>query len=116
MKPLNKTANDLFQKLRAQFAPVTIGNEDIEVVNDPYEARFFTFQYTEKNKPVGTVSISIIDNRSLKIYFNHDMIENITSPSKWYSFLKDLRFFAKQNLLMFDTRDITKRSTRQSRF
>jgi len=108
MKPLNKTANDLFQKLRAQFSPVTIGNDETEVVNDPSEARFFTFEYKEKDKSAGTVSISIIDNRSLKVYFNHDMVENIASPNNWYRFLKDLRLFAKQNMLMFDARDIQK--------
>ena len=108
MKPLNKTANDLFQNLRTQFSPVTIGNDNAEITSDPTEARFFTFEYTEKNKSVGTVSISIIDNRSLKVYFNHDMVENITSPNRWYSFLKDLRFFAKQNMLTFDARDIQK--------
>jgi len=110
MKPLNKTANDLFQNLRTQFSPVTIGNEDAEVTSDPAEARFFTFEYTENNKPVGTVSISIIDNRALKVYFNHDMVENIDKPSEWYNFLKSLRFFAKQNMLMFDARDIQKDS------
>jgi len=108
MKPLNKTANDLFQNLRTQFSPVTIGNDDAEVTSDPAEARFFTFEYTENNKPVGTVSISIIDNRALKVYFNHDMVENIAKPSEWYNFLKSLRFFAKQNMLMFDARDIQK--------
>jgi len=110
MKPLNKTANDLFQNLRTQFSPVTIGNDDAEVTSDPAEARFFTFEYTENNKPVGTVSISIIDNRALKVYFNHDMVENINKPSEWYNFLKSLRFFAKQNMLMFDARDIQKDS------
>lgn len=110
MKPLNKTANDLFQNLRTQFSPVTIGNDDAEVTSDPAEARFFTFEYTENNKPVGTVSISIIDNRALKVYFNHDMVENIDKPSEWYNFLKSLRFFAKQNMLMFDARDIQKDS------
>lgn len=108
MKPLNKTANDLFQMLRTRFSPITIGNEDAEVVSDPTEARFFTFEYKENDESVGTISVSIIDNRSLKVYFNHDMVENIVSSSKWYDFLKDLRFFAKQNLLMFDARDIQK--------
>ena len=108
MKPLNKTANDLFQHLRTRFSPVTIGNENAEVVTDPSEARFFSFDYKENDKSLGTVSVSIIDNRSLKVYFSHDMVESITLSGDWYGFLKELRFFAKQNLLGFDARDIQK--------
>jgi hypothetical protein len=108
MKPLNKTANDLFELLRTRFSPVTLGNEDAEVTSDPGDSRFFSFVYKENEKTRGTVSISIIDNRTLKVYFNHDMVDSIAQPGKWYNFLKTLRFFAKQNLLMFDARDIQK--------
>ena len=108
MKPLNKTANDLFELLRTRFSPVTLGNEDAEVTSDPGDSRFFSFAYKENDESRGTVSVSIIDNRSLKVYFNHDMVDSIAQPGKWYNFLKTLRFFAKQNLLMFDARDIQK--------
>lgn len=108
MKPMNKTANDLFQLLRTRFSPVTIGNEEAEVTTDPAEARFFSLEYKENGESRGTVSISIIDNRSLKVYFSHDMVENISNSNDWYSFLKQLRFFAKQNLMGFDARDIQK--------
>ena len=108
MKPMNKTATDLFELLRARFSPVTLGNESAEVTSDPGDARFFSFVYKENEKPLGTVSISIIDNRSLKVYYNHDMVESIVSTRDWYDTLKQIRFFAKQNLMSFDARDIQK--------
>ena len=108
MKPMNKTANDLFELLRTRFSPVTLGNEDAEITSDPSSARFFSFVYKENEEPRGTVSVSVIDNRSLKVYYNHDMIENITITRDWYNVLKQLRFFAKQNLMGFDARDIQK--------
>ena len=108
MKPTNKTANDLFELLRTQFSPVTLGNEDAEVTSDPGDARFFSFIYKEGDSARGTVSISIVDSRTLKVYYNHDMIENITITRDWYNVLKQLRFFAKQNLMGFDARDIQK--------
>lgn len=108
MKPMNKTATDLFELLRTRFSPVTLGNENAEVTSDPSDARFFSFVYKENDEPRGTVSVSIIDNRSLKVYYNHDMVESINSTSNWYNTLKQLRFFAKQNLMKFDARDIQK--------
>ena len=108
MKPLEKTANDLFQILRTRFSPVTIGDENAQVTTDPAAARFFSFAYKERNRTHGTVSVSIVSNRSLKVYFSHDMIENIVNTADWHSFLKELRYFAKRNLLGFDARDIQK--------
>ena len=108
MKPLEKTSNDLFQHLRTRFSPVTIGDENAEVTTDPMAARFFSFVYEENGEARGPVSISIISNRSLKVYFSHDMVESIVNSNDWYGFLKELRFFAKQNLLSFDARDIQK--------
>jgi len=105
---MNKTATDLFELLRARFSPVTLGNESAEVTSDPNDARFFSFVYKENEKPLGTVSISIIDNRSLKVYYNHDMVESIVATRDWYDTLKQIRFFAKQNLMSFDARDIQK--------
>ena len=108
MKPTEKIANDLFQNLRTRFSPVTIGDENAEVTTDPATARFFSFVYQENGKKMGPVSISIINNRSLKIYYSHSMVNELKSSRNWYSFLKEMRFFSKQNLLSFDARDIQK--------
>jgi hypothetical protein len=108
MKPIEKTANDLFQTLRTRFSPLNIGDENAEVTVDPAAARFFSFMYKEGEEELGPVSISIVNNRGLKVYYSNDMVENMQNTSDWYALLKQLRYFAKQNLLSFDARNIQK--------
>ena len=108
MKPTEKIANDLFQSLRTRFSPINIGDENAEVTTDPSAARFFSFVYEENGKKMGPVSISIITNRSLKVYYSHSMVKELQKSQDWYNFLKEMRFFSKQNLLAFDARDIQK--------
>ena len=108
MKPIEKTANDLFQTLRTRFSPLNVGDENAEVTVDPASARFFSFMYKENDKELGPVSISIVNNRSLKIYYSNDMVEGMQNTAEWYALLKELRYFAKQNLLSFDARNIQK--------
>lgn len=108
MKPIEKTANDLFQTLRTRFSPLNVGDENAEVTVDPAAARFFSFMYKEGEKELGPVSISIVNNRGLKVYYSNDMVENMQNTSDWYALLKELRYFAKQNLLSFDARNIQK--------
>ena len=108
MKPIEKTANDLFQTLRTRFSPLTVGDENAEITVDPSAARFFSFMYVENEEELGPVSISIVNNRSLKVYYSNDMVENMQNTNEWYALLKELRYFAKQNLLSFDARNIQK--------
>lgn len=108
MKPIDKTSNDLFQKLRSRYAPVTLGNKDTESTTDPNEARFFNFVYTENEEPIGPVSISIVDNRAFKVFYGSDLVERVGNSEKWFRFLKELRDFAKRNLMSFDARDLAK--------
>lgn len=108
MKPIEKTANDLFQTLRTRFSPLNVGDENAEVTVDPAAARFFSFMYKEGEEELGPVSISIVNNRGLKVYYSNDMVENMQNTSDWYALLKELRYFAKQNLLSFDARNIQK--------
>lgn len=112
MKPINNTASDLFQKLRARFSPVTLGNDNGESTGDPSDSRFFNFVYNEEMKgelvPIGPVTISLIDGRSMKVYYSDQILEKITNRAEWYALLRELRSFAKRNLLTFDARDIAK--------
>lgn len=108
MRPIDKTSSDLFQKLRSRFSPVTLGNEKAEATSDPAQARFFNFLYTEDGESKGTVSISLVDGRSMKVFYGDSMTENVSDKDQWYGFLKELRAFAKRNLLTFDARDIAK--------
>ena len=108
MKPMNKTATDLFDLLRTRFSPLNIGNDSADSTVDPAEARFFSFVYTENDKPLGPVSISIVGNDQIKVFYSNNIVEKTTNDAKWYGFLKDIRNFAKQNLMTFDAHDIEK--------
>lgn len=108
MKPVEKTAEDLFQKLRNRFSPIEMGDENAEETTDPTAARIFSFMYKDGENDVGFVSISIVANRSFKVYYGTDVTDRIQNKSNWYNFLRDLRMFAKRNLMSFDARDLAK--------
>lgn len=110
MRAIQIISQDLFDKIRSRFSNLEMGDETGAVTIDPTEARFFDFDFVVENVNLGRVSISINDLGSLKIYYSQGITENQDDPAKklWYSFLKEMRFFAKRRLLRFDTRDIAK--------
>jgi hypothetical protein len=110
MKPIQIIAQDLFDKVRSRFSNLEMGNESGAVTIDPAEARFFDFDFVSEGNDLGRVSISLNDLGSLKIYYSQGITENQDDPAKkiWYSFLKEMRYFAMRRLLRFDTRDIAK--------
>lgn len=108
MRPIEKTAYDLFQKLRARHSPVTLGSESAESTSDPAEARFFNFVYSEDGESKGPITISLVDKRAMKVFFSDNILSQLRDKDNWYGFLRELRNFAKRNLLMFDARDIAK--------
>lgn len=108
MRPIEKTASDLFQKLRTRYSPITLGNEKAESTSDPESARFFNFVFKENEEERGPVSISLVDGRSMKVFFGEGMTDRMQDKAEWYNFLRELRAFAKRNLLLFDARDIAK--------
>jgi hypothetical protein len=108
MKPVDKTSEDLFQKLRSRFSPVSMGDENADETATPADARIFNFMYKENGEEIGYISISIIDNRSFKVYYGTDLVDRIQNKTDWYNLLKELRMFAKRNLMSFDARDLAK--------
>ena len=110
MDARNNIATDLFYKIRSRFQGLKLGADTGEITINPEEARFFDFDYTEGQTPIGHVSISLAEPNSMKVYFSHGITEGMDDQQKgnWYGFLKELRQFAKRRLLSFDTRDITK--------
>lgn len=110
MNNTNNIASDLFYKIRSRFTGLKLGAATGEITIQPEEARFFDFDYMEGENPIGHVSISLAEPNSMKVYFSHDITENMTNMQKhnWYGFLKELRIFAKRRLLSFDTRDVAK--------
>lgn len=119
MKNIERIAEELFDKIRSRFEHVVLGDEETNETDDPEQARFFNFDYvSESGINYGNVTLSLIDEDGLKIYFSKslsDKLEENTEDEEteddqdeWYDFLKGLRFFAKRNLLKFDTRDISR--------
>ena len=110
MLEIEKISENLFDKIRSRFANISIGNENAKATVDPTQARFFNFNFTNDGNEYGNLTISLIDNQSLKIYYDREIDKDMPNQDRlaWYNFLKDLRLFAKRNLLTFDIRDITK--------
>ena len=111
MRELEKISADLFNKIRARFDSVNIGNDNAESITDPEQAKFFNFDYIGKDgKNYGNVTLSLIDENALKIYFSSNISAGLDADEQkeWFDFLHDLRRFARRNLLTFDTRDINR--------
>lgn len=111
MKEIESISSALFDKIRSRFDPVTLGDENAKAETDPEKARFFNFTYrSEDGAEFGKVTMSLIDENSLKVYYGQSISSEMDKPQRqeWYKFLRNLRDFAKRNLLTFDTRDINK--------
>lgn len=113
---MNKISESLFEKIRDRFEDVSLGDENAKATQNPEDARFFNFDYVVDEKNYGNITISLIDEISLKVYFSKNISQELEGEDrqKWYSFLKELREFAKRNILSFEPRDIT-RSTLKHR-
>lgn len=116
MREINKIAEGLFEKIRDRFEDVSLGDENAHATQDPQKARFFNFDYVVDGHNYGNITLSVIDETSLKVYFSKNISHDLDEERKkhWYSFLRELREFAKRNLLSFEPRDIT-RSTLKHR-
>ena len=110
MLEIEKISENLFDKIRSRFANISIGNENAKATVDPTQARFFNFNFTNDGNEYGNLTISLLDHQSLKIYYDREIDKDMPDQDRlaWYNFLKDLRLFAKRNLLTFDIRDIAK--------
>lgn len=116
MREINKISEALFEKVRDRFEDVSLGDAKAKATQNPEDARFFNFDYVVDGKNYGNITLSLIDEISLKIYFSKNISQNLEGDDrqKWYAFLRELREFAKRNLLSFEPRDIT-RSTLKHR-
>lgn len=110
MREIDKIAEGLFEKIRDRFEDVSLGDDEANATQDPEKARFFNFDYVVDEHNYGNVTISIVDEISLKVYFSKNISHDLSDEQRrdWYNFLKELREFAKRNLLSFEPRDITR--------
>lgn len=105
-KNIDFIGEELFNKIRGRFPEVTIGDEQGNVTNDPKAGRYYDFEF----KPnTGAINVELTKD-SLNVMYAESFLENQTNTTKkgWYSFLKELRQFARKRLLNFDVRNITK--------
>jgi len=105
-----KNSQDLFNKIRSQFTNIRLGDENGAATADPNDAVFFEFEFQEDSDTFGSVSVSIADGNTMKVFYNRNLVDKIDEDSKgeWYAFLKELKDFAVEHQLRFDVRDITK--------
>lgn len=107
MNNIENIAEELFNKIRSRFEKITIGDEEAKATDDPSQARFFNFDYVSSDGVNhGEVTVSLVDNQSLKIVFNKDMKLAPENEQEWEQFLRGMRMFAKRNMLSFDVRDV----------
>jgi hypothetical protein len=109
MKDLTTISTDLFNKVRSRFSNVKMGADDGTLTTDPETARFFDVSYKVQGDELGRVNLQI-DDDALTVIYDESMLDAHTDEVKdeWFDFLKELRQFARKNLLKFDTRDIAK--------
>lgn len=110
---LESIAEELFGKIRTRFPEIQLGDESGKVIaneSDIGQARFFEFDYTKEGVALGSVSISLSEDKGLVVMYSNDLAEGQPQQfiNEWYGFLKSLREFAKKRLLNFDTRDLVK--------
>ncbi len=106
---MDNISDQLFAKIRGRFPAVTIGNEAGEVTDDPKTGRYFDFDYIVGEDILGRVSITLTEKEIAVVYNTNFIAEQPDGiKSDWYNFLKEIRNFAKRNMLNFDTRDINK--------
>ena len=105
-----KNSQDLFNKIRSQFKNIRLGDENGAATAEPSSAVFFEFEFKEDSDTFGSVSVSIADGETMKVFYNRNLVDKIDedSRSEWYAFLKELKDFAVEHQLRFDVRDITK--------
>ena len=104
MIQIEKIAENLFDKIRSRFDGVSIGDENAKATLDPEKARFFNFDFSVDDENYGNVTLSLVDEQNLKVYFDKEMDAAMSEEHEqnWFAFLKNLRLFAKRNLLSFD--------------
>jgi hypothetical protein len=121
-KNLEPIAKELFGKIRTQFPKIQLGDANSEVTDRPKDARFFEFDFVKNGKNLGSVSISIADNQAesdeddtadndgMVVMYSNNIVDNQHDGVKrqWFNFLRELREFAKQRMMNFSIRDITK--------
>ena len=110
MELINKIADTLYQNLASKFGEVNIADEGAGAVLETEQARLFDFNYVVEGEKYGPVTISVIDPANFTIYFAESLSGDLPDSIQrsWFDFLKEMRMFAKKNMMNFDVRNIGK--------
>lgn len=105
-KNIDFIGEELFNKIRGRFPEVTIGDEQGNVTNDPKAGRFYDFEF---RPGLGSINVAL-DKEGLNVMYAEAFLEDqgVATKKSWFSFLKELRQFARKRLMNFDVRNITK--------
>lgn len=109
-KNLNPIAAELFGKIRTQFPKVQLGDANSEPTDREEDARFFEFDFVKNGVNLGTISIDISEDDGLVVIYSNEITDGQPSSvsRQWFNFLRELREFAKGNMMKFSIRDTTK--------
>jgi hypothetical protein len=110
---IEKVATGIFEKIRTRFDKVNLGDENAQSTADAEKARFFNFDYVSQDgQNFGNITISIVEENALKVYFSKNISDKLDAMQKkeWFNFLYDLRKFSRRHMMTFDTRDVSRSS------
>ena len=109
MNTIENIATELFSKIRSRFSNLKLGDEDGAVTTEYDKARFFEFDFESGGKVFGRINIKLSTD-SLVIIYPSSILGQISGSTKeeWFDFTREMRQFARRNMLRFDSRDITK--------
>lgn len=109
-KNLNPIAAELFGKIRTQFPKIQLGDANSEPTDREEDARFFEFDFVKNGVNLGTVSVDISEDDGLVVIYSNEITDGQPSSvsRQWFNFLRELREFAKGNMMKFSIRDTTK--------
>ena len=109
-KNFNLIAKELFGKIRTQFPSIKLGDNQGKTTSVPEDARFLNFDYSREGTDLGSITVNLSEEDGLVVIYSNDIVEGQSEfiKNQFFDFVKELREFAKQKFLNFDTRDITK--------
>jgi hypothetical protein len=94
--PAAVALNDLL--ITKNFEPEAKDARGLDV-EDPADAKMFSFDWTTENKNYGTVVVLLSKDGSLTMYFGDNLGRTMESDDKkeWYAFLEQMKTFAVRN-------------------
>ena len=109
-KNLKPIAKELFGKIRTQFPKIQLGDANSEVTDREEDARFFEFDFVKRGVNLGSISVSISEKDGMIVMYSNEITDGQPAgvARQWYNFLRELREFAKQNMMKFSIRDTSK--------